>query len=659
MPSPKSKSLIKFLTLALTIGLIVPNMAQALAFDGPKGAPFGPAIAAPENKPYPGLLKVKADLTDIDRRIVHIEQTIPVSNSGEMVFMMAKWLPGKHHPFMNQVARIGGLSFKAGNQSLVWKRNPLDAFAFHVEIPEGTQFITINFDYLSPTLPSHGRIVMTSEMLNWQWEMGSFYPAGHYTSQIRIQPSIKLPTGWQVGTALKALLVSANNEVTFEETHYEALIDSPIFAGKYFKRITLSEAGKTPITMAVVADKPEMLAISDEAMKAHKSLVIQAERLFGSFAFDRYEFLVAASTKLGSIGLEHHRSSENRVSTKHFTDWKNAYVGRDLLPHELTHSWNGKHRRPNDLWTSAPSVPMRDQLLWVYEGQTDYWGTVLAARSGFFTKDQALELLAITAATYENLPGRSWRSLDDTTQDPIISGRTFPQIWPSYQRAEDYYDEGTLMWLEVDVKLRQLTNNKASLDDFARSFFGQSPGDWRVDTYDFDEVVATLNAIKPYDWAAYFKERLSSKSRAPMGGIIDGGYDLIFEETPSAYFKASEEARGALNHNFSLGLSVGRDLSVVSVLWGSPSYEAGIVPGSAIMAINGKTASWEALTAAISAAKSDKKPIEMVIRHDDNVKTIELNYSGGLRYPILRRNMAKPALLDSILIEKPALKTKG
>jgi len=311
------------------------------------------------------------------------------------------------------------------------------------------------------------------------------------------------------------------------------------------------------------------------------------------------------------------------------------------------------------LWTPAPSVPMRDQLLWVYEGQTDYWGTVLAARSGFFTKDQALDLLAMTAAAYENLPGRSWRSLDDTTQDPIISGRTIPQVWPSYQRAEDYYDEGTLMWLEVDVKLRQMSNNQVSLDDFARAFFGQSPGDWRVDTYDMAEVVSTLNKINPYDWDGYFKERLSSKSRAPMGGIVDGGYNLVFEDTPSAYFKASEESRGALNHSFSLGLVVGRDQSVSTVLWGSPAFDAGIVPGSVIMAINGKTASWEALTSAIASAKTDKKPIELVIRNDDNIKTIFIGYMGGLRYPKLKPNPNKPALLDSILAEKPAPKIKG
>jgi len=323
MHMPKYSLLISLLALILSAGQMAPNVL-AQSQTGPKATAFAPAIAPPENKPYIGLLTVKADLTDIERRIVHIEQTIPVSQSGEMVFMMAKWLPGKHHPFMNQVARIGGLHFKAGNQTLVWKRNPLDAFAFHVDIPKGTKAVTIHFDYLSPTMPSHGRVVMTSELLNWQWEMGTFYPAGHYGSQIRIQPTIKLPIGWQAGSALKQVSVSSTNEISFEETHYEALIDSPIFAGKYFKRLTLSDPGKPLVTLAAVADKPEMLLITNEAMKAHKDLVVQAERLFGSFAFDRYEFLVAASTKLGGIGLEHHRSSENRVSTKHFTDWKGA-----------------------------------------------------------------------------------------------------------------------------------------------------------------------------------------------------------------------------------------------------------------------------------------------------------------------------------------------
>lgn len=614
-------------------------------------APPTPEIVAPQNIAYAGTLKVHADLTDLDRRIIRVRETIPVSQSGDLVLMLPKWLPGKHHPLMQNITRVAGLKVMVDGADIGWKRDALDMNAFHIDVPSGAKSVEVEFEYLAPTRASTGRIVMTSEMANLQWDFASLYPSGYYVSNIQIEASVKLPEGWQAGTALDVASVSADNTIIYKPVSYETLIDSPMFAGKYFKRILLNEGADKPVYLNAVADSADMLTVSDDALAAHKKLVVQAGRLYGAYHFNHYDFLVAASEKIGGIGLEHHRSSENRVDTKYFTDWKGAYVGHDLLPHEFTHSWNGKHRRGDDLWTPNYQVPMRDSLLWVYEGQTQYWGTVLSARSDFYTKDQALELLAQTAAYFDQLPGREWRSVDDTTNDPIISGRA-PKDWSNYQRSEDYYNEGLLIWLDVDTLIREKTGGKKSLDDFAKAFFGKNDGVWTVDTYNFETVVMTLNSVYPYDWAEFLNERLTQKSHSPLDGVKRGGYSLVYSDTPTALFKANEAKNKISNLSYSIGLIVTPDNMVTSVWWDSPAFKAGIVPGATLVAINGKAATNDGLKAAITASKASKTPIEIIYKTDDNFKTVSIFYFEGLKYPKLERIAGQPAYLDNILAEK-------
>ncbi|HWU49393.1 MAG TPA: peptidase M61 [Asticcacaulis sp.] len=622
----------------------------------PVWAPPTPSIGAPQNIPYAaGTIKVAVDATDLDHRVFKIHETVPVDKAGDFVMMVPKWLPGHHSPG-SDLTKIAGVIFKVDGKVIPWTRDVVDVYAFHLDLPEGAKEVTVDFDYLVATQSKVGAFRMTPDMLNLQWTFASMYPAGYYVSQIPVQASVTYPAGWQAGTALEVESQSGDT-VTYKTTPYDVLIDSPIYAGRYFKRVDLDPNGPAPVHMDIVADKPEQLAITDDELAIHRNLVQQAYKLYGAHHYDHYDFLVSASDNLASNGLEHHRSSEDGVDPKYFTDWKTKWLGRDLFSHEYTHSWNGKFRRPWDLWTPNYQVAMRDSLMWVYEGQTQYWGIMLAARSGLYSKDQALQILASTAAAYDNLPGREWRPLQDTTNDPIIAQRA-PQGWRSYQRSEDYYNEGLLIWLDADTLIREKTNGKKSLDDFAKAFFGIDNGAWGEVTYNFNDVVNTLNSVYPYDWASFLRTRLDRTGEgkplgAPLDGLARGGYKLVYVETPSDFIKLIETERKMTTFTYSLGVSVANsDGTISDVLWGSPAFNAGLAPGATLVAVNDKAYDPDGLKAAITAAKTGKDPIKLLVKVGDDYKTISLDYHDGLRYPVLQPIDAAPKLLDNILVAK-------
>jgi predicted metalloprotease with PDZ domain len=439
---------------------------------------------------------------------------------------------------------------------------------------------------------------------------------------------------------------------TFKPTTFETLVDSPMIAGKYFERLNLDAPGSAPVYLDIVADAPEDLAYTPTQLAAHKALVQQAYKLYGAHHYSHYDFLLSLSDKLGGIGLEHHQSSEDGANPKYFLDW-DKLVGRDLLAHEYTHSWNGKFRRPADLWTPTFNVPMRDSLLWVYEGQTQYWGYVLAARSGLMTKQDTLDAIALTAATYDHRVGRAWRNLEDTTNDPIVTQRR-PIPWLSWQRSEDYYSEGQLNWLDIDTMIRKLSGGKKSLDDFAKAFFGVRDGSYVPDVYTFEDVVATLNGVQPYDWASLLKARLYGHAAgAPLDGLERGGYRLVYTDTPSTFQKNAESQRKSTDLTYSLGFSLGKDGAITGVQWDGPAFKAGLTIGAQIVAVDGKAYDADALKAAIKAAKGGTTPIALLIKKDDVYQTVAIDYHDGLRYPHLERIAGTPALLDDILTAKP------
>ena len=606
-------------------------------------------IPPPRDVPYPGTIKIEVDATNLAQRIFRVKQTIPVQ-AGPLTLLYPVWVPGGHSP-KNSIDKIAGIRFyantpKANGQKLDWKRNPLDVAAFHVEVPAGVSEITAEFDFLTPTSGSQGRVVMTPNMLNLQFLSAVLYPAGYYTHQIMYDAHVTYPAGWTAFTALHEDARSGNT-VDYKDVPFDILVDSPVYAGRYTKNIDLTPPGsKVPVKLGVVADAAKFLETKPEQVKIHQAMVAQAVKLFGAQHYDHYQFLFSLSEQMGGNGLEHQRSSENGVGADYFTGWKEKTGFTDLLAHEYTHSWNGKYRRGKDLWTPNFNVPMQDSLLWVYEGQTQYWGNVLAARSGMRPLPASIDALALVAATYaENRPGLGWRNVQDTTNDPIIATRA-PRAYRSYQLSEDYYSAGQMIWLEADALIRAKTGNKKSLDDFARAFFGVNNGEWEVqNTYTFEDVVATLNGVYAHDWSGFLRARLDGKTGL-TGGIEASGWRLVFKDTPSDFAKGN--SRGGADFVYSLGLSIDKDGSIGDVRWDSPAFNAGIGSGTTVMAVNGQAYDKDLLEDAVKAGKDGKAPIELMLKEFDRYRTVQIDYHGGLRYPYLERIKGKPDYLTPI-----------
>jgi predicted metalloprotease with PDZ domain len=574
-----------------------------------------------------------------------VTQTIPVApGTRKLTLLLPQWLPGNHAP-RGPLAELVDLQFFAGNQKLTWKRDPVEVHAFHVELPEGAKEVVARFVHTSPLQASEGRITMTQEMLNLQWEKMSLYPAGHYVRRIRVVPSVTLPEGWTAAAALDGLK-QQGNYLSWAETSYEILVDSPIFAGKHFRKWDLSQN----VTLNVIADKPELLEAKPEYIELHKNLVTEARIAFGANHFDRYEFLLALTDRMGGIGLEHHRSSENQLEPEAFTEWDKYEFDRNLLPHEYAHSWSGKYRRPARLWTPDYRQPMQDDLLWTYEGQDQFWGTVLAARSGLQGKEIVLGMLAAWAGGFAEQPGRRWRSVEDTGHDPVFAARK-AKPYPSLARSEDYYTEGALVWLEIDQIIRERTAGKASIDDFALAFFGMNPGDYGQLPFEADEIVTKLNRIAPYDWAGFIQTRINTPGQpAPIGGIVKGGYRLVWKEEPNPFTKAAMAEAKLLGLTHSLGLTIDKDGKVTATQWDGPAFNAGIVPGAKILAVNGTGYEPEGLQKAITAAKGGAG-IELLVQRGTRFQSVRIDYRGGLRWPWLERAApgTAPTGLDLLL----------
>ena len=620
-----------------------PRLARSQEQPQMAATPTPGPIPTPQDRPYPGTITLRIDATDLDRHIFTAHETIPVSGAGDHVLLFPKWLPGDHSP-TGELDKFASLVIRANGQDIAWVRDPVDVYAFHVPVPPGATALELDYQYLSPVALNEGRVAMTSTMLSLQWNNILLYPAGYFTRGITMDASMTLPAGWQFGSGLD--VASTAGAVTrFKPVGLNTLVDNPVLAGRNFLREDLAPGAAVPVHLDLAADAPADLAVTPAELGFHRNLVTQAGLLFGSHHYDHYDFLLSLSDELGGIGLEHHRSSENGTGPGYFTDWDRFVAERDLLPHEYTHSWNGKFRRPADLWQPNFNTPEGDTLLWVYEGQTQYWGKILAARSGLWTRQNGLDEMALMAATYSNGIGRSWRDLEDTTNDPIIAQRR-PIPYRSWQRSEDYYDEGALVWLDVDTRLRSLSGGKKSMDDFAHGFFGMNNGSFVTKTYAFADIVSALNAVAPYDWAKFLNTRLyATGPQAPLDGITRGGYRLVFTETESPFQKSAEGLRQFMDLLFSLGVALKGDGTVRAVIWGSPAFKAGIIVGTQIVAVNGVAFDVDTLKQTLKA----KAPLDILMKADQHYRSVTVDYQGGLRYPHLERIAGTPAYLDDIL----------
>jgi predicted metalloprotease with PDZ domain len=594
-------------------------------------------------------IQLTVDLTDAPRKIIHAQFTMP-AKPGPLTLLYPKWIPGEHGP-TGPIDNLAGIVITANGQQLAWVRDDVNMFAFHVTVPDGVSTLNVKLDFLA-TAAASGFSAGASTSANLamlSWNEVILYPAGILPSKIEVQPAVKLPAGWQYGTALTKT-GEENGEIEFATVPLNMLIDSPLLSGRYFKEFPLAPEVSPKHYLDMAADGPEDLEIKPEMLAAFSKLVRETGALYKSRHYESYHFLVTLSDQVAHFGLEHHQSSDDRVGEKTFLDDNLSYLSADLLPHEFTHSWNGKYRRPAGLNHDDFEDPMKGDLLWVYEGLTQYLGDVLAARSGIETADQYRSALAVSAATLDSRPGRTWRDLQDTATAAQILYDTSSQ-WDNWRRTVDYYAEGELIWLDVDTTIRKLTNDKKSLNDFCARFEGlggNTPP--KVVPYTFDDVVANLNAIVPYDWAGFLRERLTSKSpHAPLEGITQGGYRIVYTDAPGEYITAREATSGEADAWWALGIDVSNDGHIDDVLVESVSDKAGLGPGMQIIAVNGRQYSAQVLGDAITAAKGTTEPIELIVSNTGFYKIVKLDYHDGLRFPHLERVDGTPDYLDEIL----------
>lgn len=593
-------------------------------------------------------ITISVDLTDAPRKLLRAHLVIPVE-PGPLTLVYPQWLPGEHGP-TGPVQDFAGLTFLAGGQTLPWQRDDVNMFAFHLNIPVGIHQLEVRDDFLA-TAAASGFSAGASTSVNLallSWNEFVLYPADTASAQVMFEPSVRLPEGWKFGTAL-ALSSHEGNAARFRPVPLDTLVDSPVLAGRFFQEIPLAPEITPKHYLDLAADGPEDLHIRSESLAAFSNLVRETGALYASRHYESYHFLITLSDNVAHFGLEHHQSSDDRVEARNFLDDDLSFLNGDLLPHEFTHSWNGKYRRPAGLATSNFQQPMKGDMLWVYEGLTQYLGDVLAARSGIWTPEQYRAYLAASAAELDHRPGRTWRDLEDTAVSAQILYATV-DAWDNWRRSVDYYPEGELVWLDVDTTIRKLSGDRKSLNDFCARFLGlggNTPP--KVVPYTFEDLVANLTAIQPYDWAAFLHARLTSKSpHAPLGGIENGGYRIEYTDQPNEYLRASEYRDRGVNAWYSLGLRE-TDNTVDDVLLSSPAYDAGLGPGMRIVAVNGRRASDELLRNAIREAKKPDSGIDLIVENAGFFKVIKIEYHGGERYPHLVRESRNPAYLDDIL----------
>ncbi|HTU32311.1 MAG TPA: hypothetical protein VMF66_00755 [Candidatus Acidoferrum sp.] len=639
----------KLAFLAALCATLAP-LAYSQQYRGPQPVPMPPPIKAPVDGPYPGgTLGLSVSTTDVAHRVINVDETVPVQ-AGELTLLYPAWIPGNHSP-TGPISELAGLEISANGTRVPWTRDRVNVYAFHIDVPAGVSSLDVKFNYLTPLKPDQGRITFSSNLIDLSWNTVVLYPAGYFSRDITFAPNIILPDSWHFASALE-VESQKGNQVRFKDTTLNTLVDSPLYAGLNYLREDLSTSPDNRVFLDVFADSPKDLAISPEELQVHKNLVEQAAKLFDSHHYSHYDFLFTLSDVLGGEGLEHHQSSEDGTHANYFTDWAAGVHGRDLLGHEYTHSWNGKFRRPADLWTPNFNVPMRDDLLWVYEGLTQYWGYVLTARSGMRSSADTRDLIAEIAANFEASHGRDWRPLVDTTNQPTISQRR-PVTWPSWLRGEDYYMEGLLIWLDADTKIRQLSGGKKSLDDFARTFYGIDNGSYVTRTYSFDDIVSALNSVQPYDWAEFLRERVYElHPQVPENGITQGGYRLTYSNTPPKWLKGAQAPGSFVSFATSLGIAVKSTGEIGNVWWDSPAFKQDMTPDMTIEAVNGKAFSIEVLRDAVLQAEKGTAPISVLVKRGDDFQKIEIDYHDGLRYPGLSRVEGTPDLLDKILAPK-------
>jgi predicted metalloprotease with PDZ domain len=595
-----------------------------------------------------GPIRLVVDASQAAQKILHTRLEIPVS-PGPLTLYYPEWIPGEHMPD-GPIIEVAGLKFSGAGKTIPWRRDLVEMFSIHLTIPAGVTSLIADFDFLlsAPATGYSAGASATNSLALLSWNQVLLYPKGFNIRAITFTPSLKLPDGWKYGTALPGAKRNGDM-IDFSPVALNTLVDSPVIAGKYFREIELTTGQNPAHLMDIAADSEAALAMSPETQTHFRQLVAEAGVLFGSRHYRDYHFLLTLSDDVAHFGLEHHESSDDRTPERSLIDDAELIVFAGLLPHEFVHSWNGKYRRPEGLATADYQQPMKDDLLWVYEGLTEYLGSVLTVRSGLLTKDQGMDELAELVATYEHRPGRDWRPLQDTADAaPFLYNAT--EDWSNWRRGTDFYEEGELLWLDVDETLRGLTKDQKSMNDFCRIFHGGPGGAPALKTYTFEDVVATLNSLAPYDWAGFLRTRLDGTStKTPIEAVENGGWKLVYTEESNATEEIQSMLEKRLNLTFTVGMTVSDDGTVGDVIHGAPAYNAGIGPGMKIIAVNGKQYSPDEMRQAVEISKSSAAPIQLIVANGAQFQTRSIDYHGGLRCPHLVRDASRPNYLGEIL----------
>lgn len=650
--------MIKALTSHFLIVLGLPTLAVASTSHDiwplPTAVTPPPAIATPRDVAYPGVIRLEIDATDVARGIHRIHETVPVQGGQRLTLLFPQWIPGDPVP-PNALDQLAGLVVRATGTPLKWRRDAAEPAAFHIDVPAGVSEVDVDFQFLVPSEQRVGPVLATPTMLDLQWQSHVLYPAGYYARRIMIDPSVKLPANWHFASSLEGARRSGD-VVRFAPTSLDTLVDSPVMAARWMKQYSLSE-NPVPVRLDVAADTEAGLAVPDEVIDRYRREVAQAYTLFGGRHFDHYDLMVWLSNDFGPSYFEQRQSGENQVSADFFSN-RERYATQWGTPfHGYVHSWNGLFRVPAPMWSANFNTPPQESLLWVFEGLTVYWNDVLDARSGITTLPEAVASWGKVAANFSARPGMQWRTLQDASNELLIqhgNANIWPdgrrKSWPDWQlEVIDAYSQGALVWLDVDTLIRERSGGRKSLDDFARDFFGIRDGSLVAAPYTFDDLVAGLNAVLPYDWDTFLRARVDSVSAtADLDGIARGGYRLSWTDQPSAQQLASEQRSGKVDLRFSLGMTLDKKGTVSAVTWDGPAWRAGIVAGEKVQSINGAAYSAEALKTAVNATRNGGK-INVQVARGVTTQVLSVAWTGGPRYPHLERVPGTAALLDDIL----------
>jgi len=599
-------------------------------------------------------VQVHVDATDAPRRVFHVTLTM-AAKPGPLTLLYPQWIPGDHMPD-GPIPNLVGLFVKAGGKTIPWRRDSVNMFAIHVDVPPGVNSLDIAFDFLAPGESGGGEFLAgsstTTELSVLNWNQFLLYPQGSDPDTLQFQASLRVPNGWKYGTALP-IARESGGDIEFAPASLTTMVDSPVSAGAHYRTIDLGVDNGIHHYLHLAGDSDHAIDMSPELAGDYKNLVAETGALFGSRHYRDYHFLYTLSDHIAHFGLEHHESSDDRINERTVIDPSLRTASAYLLCHEFVHSWNGKYRRPAGLTSGGHDggydTPMKGDLLWVYEGLTNYLGEILAPRSGLWTAAEYRESIAGTAADMDNTYGRRWRPLEDTAVGAQILYDA-PADYSNYRRGVDYYPEGSLIWLEVDVLIRQLSKDAKSIDDFCHSFYAGANGVPAMKTYNFEDIVAALNTVQPYDWAGFFNQRLNMTSEhAPLGGIEGSGWKLVYDGTRSDFWRANEESRKIADLTYSIGLKIQEEDSVIAdVAYGGAARIAGVTPGTKLIAVNGRQYTSTVLREAIDDAAKDTRPIELLIKNGEYYQTKRVDYHGGQRYPHLVRDESKADLLTKI-----------